>query len=145
MTTETCDRCGNPGADRRSLWMACFYAMNELDVPFKQAAIHGQYCEKIGDEMTSFGPKITIPKFAEPSGESRRFQFFTLLVCKRCRGEWMRAIRNWFHSAPDGEDHDAEFHEPNPEGTGVFVRENGAIRELTAAEVSQRWPNHESQ
>jgi hypothetical protein len=29
-----CDRCGEIGEDRRTLWMACFYAMDELPVEF---------------------------------------------------------------------------------------------------------------
>lgn len=140
--SEKCDRCGNEGADRRTLWMRCFYAMEELDVPFSRAAIHGQYCELRDTKTESFGGyKFNIPIFAEPNGEATNVQFYTLRVCKRCRGEWMVAIRAWFHAVPEGEDHDADLHEPNPAGTGVFVREGGAIKELTADEVAKRWPN----
>lgn len=31
---ETCQRCGEDGYDRRTLWMKCFYAMAELNIPF---------------------------------------------------------------------------------------------------------------
>jgi NMD protein affecting ribosome stability and mRNA decay len=36
---ETCQRCGQEGHDRRSLLMSCFYAMDELNVPFTQHII----------------------------------------------------------------------------------------------------------
>ena len=31
---ETCARCNQEKPDLRTLWMACFYDMDELDVPF---------------------------------------------------------------------------------------------------------------
>lgn len=33
--SERCVRCGDVDEDWRTLWMACFYEMAELDVPFK--------------------------------------------------------------------------------------------------------------
>lgn len=33
--SETCQRCGDDGDDRRTLWMACLYEMNELGLPFE--------------------------------------------------------------------------------------------------------------
>ena len=33
---EKCDRCGEEGPDRRTLYMACLYKMEEFDVPFKE-------------------------------------------------------------------------------------------------------------
>jgi len=65
---ELCQRCGASGYDRRTLWMACLYEMDELGLPF----VHAQ------------------------AGDGRRF--YTLLVCKQCRGSWMGAIKQWFRS-----------------------------------------------
>ena len=31
---EECVRCKEVDEDRRTLWMRCFYEMNELEVPF---------------------------------------------------------------------------------------------------------------
>lgn len=32
--SDICVRCGDVGEDRRTLWMACLYAMEELKLPF---------------------------------------------------------------------------------------------------------------
>lgn len=36
---EMCDKCKQVGKDLRTLWMACFYAMDELNVPFLQQQV----------------------------------------------------------------------------------------------------------
>lgn len=64
--SEKCQKCGEEGEDRRTLWMACFYEMNELGLPFELVKT-----EKHG-------------------------QFYTLRVCKDCRAGWMKAIKEWF-------------------------------------------------
>ena len=33
---EKCQKCGKVGYDRRTLMMACFYEMNELNIPFEK-------------------------------------------------------------------------------------------------------------
>ena len=68
--TEKCARCNEEGDDLRTLWMACFYEMNELNIPFdkKQIIENGNFTH----------------------------YFYTLRVCKDCRSEWMAAISNWF-------------------------------------------------
>lgn len=65
--SEKCQRCGLEGEDNRVLWMACFYNMSEMGLPFRV------------NEMESLNRK-----------------FYTLYVCKRCRADWMIAIREWF-------------------------------------------------
>lgn len=148
MASETCDRCGNPGADRRTLWMACFYSMEELGLPFTQRMLFHANTEELEKASEPFAPEIGGQRIVlqsgtvRCSGELRPQSLYTLRVCKRCRGEWMAAIRTWFHATPEGEDHDADLHEPNPLGTGVFVRENGSVKELTEAEVAERFPKH---
>ncbi len=67
---EKCQCCGEMGHDRRTLSMACGYAMNELNVPF---------VEKDFENVPSFGKS-----------------FFTLKVCKDCRSRWMHTIEDWF-------------------------------------------------
>lgn len=71
METEKCQRCGAVGQDRRTLWMACFYQMDELGLPF--------------------GEKTML-------WEDSKYKqhFYTLRVCKGCRAEWMGAIVAWF-------------------------------------------------
>jgi len=68
---EKCDCCGEIGQDRRTLSMACGYAMNEMNVPFKEL------------------PVANIPSFGNG--------LYTLRVCKDCRANWMHAIRDWFN------------------------------------------------
>lgn len=60
-----CQRCGENGNDRRTLYMNCFYDMDELGLPF------GRHL---------YGTR----------------NFFTLVVCKDCRAEWLQSIQDWF-------------------------------------------------
>lgn len=39
MSEEICQKCKEPGHDRRTLWMACFYEMSELGLPLEQVHI----------------------------------------------------------------------------------------------------------
>lgn len=153
--SEKCDRCKSVGSDRRTLWMKCFYAMDELKVPFEKVELFTANNEAVNETFRSipytcksYGSDGTT---TEQSGEYQqsvyrteaelhREQFFTLRVCKRCRSEWMRAISYWFHSEPQGEDHDAD--EPPPSiGSGIYIRENGCIKEITREEWDARNPN----
>lgn len=129
--SEKCDRCGEIDEDRRTLWMACFYAMNELRVPFKNVAIRGVHQSKIGEEKSSILENISYPVFSDtPGAEERQHGFYTLRVCKKCRAEWMNAIEKWF----------TEIEKENATGTGVFCRKNGANVELTEEEIKEMWP-----
>lgn len=128
--SEKCDRCGEVDEDRRTLWMACFYAMNELRVPFKNVAIRGVHQSQTGVEHLKM-IDVDIPVFTDtPEAEERQHNFFTLRVCKGCRAEWMGAIEKWF----------TEIGKKNQTGTGVFCRKNGANVELTEEEIKERWP-----
>lgn len=129
---ETCVRCGEEGEDRRTLWMACFYAMNELGLPFEECAINGVYVEKIGEEKGAL-TGIKFPVFAEPKGSASNRQFFTLRVCKDCRASWMNAIQAWF----------TEPQKKESVGSGIFVRENGATVEISEEEWYRRNPNRD--
>ncbi len=92
--SEKCQRCGEVGDDRRTLWMACLYEMNELPIPFEVWAIQGYMKDCIGSAQSIIGPHL---QFAiDEKAIPREFRFFTLRVCKQCRGAWMGAIATWF-------------------------------------------------
>lgn len=128
---EKCQRCGETGEDRRTLWMACFYQMSELGLPFDEVQIRGTLTEKIGEEVSRFG---NLPIFAEPASDAQRrnYKFYTLCVCKDCRASWMGAIGEWFKA-------------PLPVrescGSGIFVRKNGATAEITEEEWREMHPD----
>jgi hypothetical protein len=99
---EACARCGVLGHDRRTLWMACFYAMNELAIPFEQLSLFGIVLQPTGN-TTRWG----VPEFEEPPYDSEErtkrtthHVMFTLRVCKGCRSEWMNAVKTWFRALP---------------------------------------------
>jgi len=66
----------------------------------------------------------------EPVGEDMGRSFYLLRVCKSCRADWMAAIREWFENPV----------ERGSCGSGIFVREGGAARELTVEEWDERYP-----
>jgi hypothetical protein len=55
---------------------------------------------------------------------------YSLRICKQCRADFMKDLKKWF-SYPQ---------ERVSTGTGVFVREFGASRELTELEIKERFP-----
>lgn len=90
---EACARCGDMGLDRRTLWMACFYAMHELGVPFEESAILGVHLKKIGTAGA-----YDVNQYEEPRNKEMLCnEFYKLRVCKDCRGSWMREIKDWFN------------------------------------------------
>jgi len=134
---EKCARCGEMGEDRRTLWMACFYAMEELGLPFERDILFDGDPRDMtmGQEPVSIelpgpkGEKLTLePGTVKCSGDLTPRHFYTMRVCKACRAEWMQQIKSWFH-CPKRID--------KPTGTGAYIRENGANREMTQEEVDQ--------
>jgi hypothetical protein len=132
---EKCVRCGEAGEDRRTLWMACFYAMEELGLPFEEQILFHADMKDLSPEKEGLsvelpnGPKINLaPGTVKCSGELTPKGFYTLRVCKACRAEWMQQIKAWFHCPKriDG-----------PTGTGAYIREHGATREMTQGEVEK--------
>lgn len=123
---DTCQRCGEPGEDRRTLWMACFYAMDEMkEVPFKEylrkgGTLHGRTGSREWCLPGSGGPSHLLPEYADNGTAARDQAFYTLRVCKGCRADWMGAIKEWFTAPPEVR---------TGCGSGIFVRENGAIKE----------------
>lgn len=132
---EKCARCGEIGEDRRTLWMACFYAMEELGVPFEnQILFHAdtkdleKAKEPVGIEVGSRKEKIILQSGTVRSkGELTPQALYTLRVCKECRADWMDAIKSWYSRVP----------EKQSTGTGVWIRDKGMNREATVEEVEK--------
>ena len=122
---EECARCKRVGQDRRTLWMACMYSMEELSVPFEPCAINGQYLKKTGSKyLPAWDQYVPIYENPDDKGEPYRHQFYTLRVCKDCRADWMGAIKQWFSERPDAEDEEAN----------IPVRIRGATKMITRPE-----------
>jgi hypothetical protein len=101
---ETCQRCGEIGEDRRTLWMAAMYDLSETGIPLQQVRVTGKYAEQTGEEMLTGFLKLKVPVFTEkPGTQDHEHRFYTLRVCKDCRAEWMLALRSWYlgRSNPD--------------------------------------------
>lgn len=60
--------------------------------------------------------------------------FFNLRICKNCRAEWMTSIKKWFESSKK---------ETRGCGSGIFIRRNGALLEITEEEWDRMHPGHE--
>mgnify|MGYP007027865881 CR=1 FL=1 len=130
-----CDRCGEIGQDRRTLWMACLYDMAELGLPFEEIAIRGAaktvtqsrpLRERFRNEKVTAFLKENLEMV---NGDKAQIlnRFFTLYVCKDCRADWMQVIQGWFDTKPRRES----------TGTGVYIRDNGTNREATPEEVDE--------
>ena len=131
---EECQRCGERGEDRRTLWMACLYQMSELGLPFSERQIMGVSTPQNGTEKLRF-TNMEVPTFADPPADAKPYpnRFYTLRVCKDCRGDWMGAIKAWFGAVLVRESC----------GSGIFVRENGSTVEITEEEWRRRNPDRE--
>jgi len=144
MSGEKCCRCGEEGEDRRTLHMACFYAMEELGLPFeKEVLFHAELkdLKKVKDPVSfdlKHGEKpfkLTIaPGTVKCKGELTPHQLYTLRVCKDCRADWMQAIKEWFKQNPKLE---------KSCGSGIFVRRNGSTVEITEDEWRRENPDRE--
>ena len=133
---EKCNRCGEMGEDRRTLIMECFYDMNELKIPFKEEIFFDAKPEDLkkikdpGSIKIPNGPTINItPGIVTCSGELTPIGFFTLRVCKRCRAEWMEAIKIWFENKPNVAENESDRPEAN-----IPIRINGTVRWVTEKE-----------
>ena len=138
---ERCVRCGEIGEDRRTLYHACFYAMEELGIPFKEEFLFHADVKDLkkkkdptvlklgnGKSINIGGGTVTT------KGELRPQNLYTLCVCKKCRSEWLDAIKHWFEHCQ------GVLESP---GTGIFVRRNGANVEISEAEWEATHPGQE--
>ena len=127
MSEGKCARCGEIGDDRRTLWMSCLYDMSELGIPLEQRSVRGTVHAYEGErpilEPANGFPGLSAPVFAdEPMGDPVALSTYTIKVCKPCRADWMRAIRDWYVDPP------------KVERGEVCVRELGAMRRVSLAE-----------
>ncbi len=105
---EICAKCGVLGQDRRTLWHACFYAMDETGIPFEQLAIHGVVLKPTGERNQFGSAEFEHPPYGEQHAvQSNLHAMFTLRVCKSCRAGWLKAIKAWFRGPVD------EYHTSN--------------------------------
>lgn len=151
MTNEVCARCGDTDSgDHRTLWMACMYEMSELEIPLEQErlfcypkdkVIFYERNERVTIKSYKAGGEVVEAPHVWHHKEPRSFDaenlnvknFYTLRVCKDCRGSWMGAIKDWFGS-----------HVPDiSPGSGIFVRKNGATVEVSEEEWRQMHPDRE--
>lgn len=98
---EPCQRCGCIGYDRRTLFMACFAEMDAYNIPFLRVRLsNAEFLSDTDVLRTDLEPfqKQPPPDFKPASGKLHDHDFYTLRVCKECRGEWLTAIEKWFHS-----------------------------------------------
>lgn len=132
---ERCQRCGEIGQDRRTLWMACFYAMEEIGaVPFTQCALEGVYRPLSGKRPVSERISVMVPEWGPLDNDNPELRpFYTLRVCKDCRADWMDAIGRWFR----------EVRPVESCGSGIFVRRNGATVEVSREEWDRMNPGRE--
>ena len=141
MTNEICQRCGEAGEDRRTLWMACSYEMKELGLPFEERTVlqpvDGDTREA---KLEIVKPAVTLPlsngvtftmsgPTVRTDAELSLHGLYTLRVCKECRGDWLAAIKTWFHAGKKAR---------TSPGTGIFVRENGVNVEVSEEEWQRR-------
>lgn len=135
MSTDRCQRCLEVGEDRRTLWMAASYAMEEFDIPFDPVILLEGRTEdleiskdpttiEVGEEKK----KIVLESgLVRSKGELRPMRLYTLRVCKDCRADWMKVIEDWYAAGPKRES----------TGTGIWIRERGSVREATPEEVER--------
>jgi hypothetical protein len=121
---EKCVRCQEVDEDRRTLWMACCYEMDELEIPLDKQTLFSANLEDTELAKVTIGSVTVTCK-----GELTPRVLYTLRVCKKCRSEWMSAIQHWFTNIePEGE---------SP-GTGIYIREKGHVKEITIEEWDER-------
>lgn len=130
-----CQRCGVDGeGDLRTLWHSCFYEMGELKLPFHKTVMFDAEVKDLAVTKDSAsidvgGRKINLaPPRVKCDGELTPQQFYCLRVCKDCRADWLHAIQKWFSMQPEREEI----------GSGIYVRDFGASKEITREEWDRR-------
>lgn len=130
---EKCVKCGEVGEDRRTLWHSCFYAMDELGLPFEQVCVKGETFSYQGQKPIHIAagmPPVNVSSFEETPSGKVDCVFFTLRVCKGCRSDWLEAIKKWFAATPERLD---------KVSSGIWIRENGVSKQITEEEWHRRY------
>lgn len=111
---DLCQVCWAYGADKRSLFVSCFYDVKEVVPEF----IDLHSCEGMED----------------------RKNFYYLRICKTCRARFLMALKEWFDGRVQArdlpKDHDGYVESDNPERR-IPYRINGATVLLTADEYTE--------
>jgi hypothetical protein len=134
--TEKCVRCGKEDEDLRTLWMSCFYKMDEnKSVPYEKTEVLEAHHYKEGEHIPTILNEVTRLPFTKEGNDGTlvitKRTMFTLRVCKVCRAEWMGSISAWFKKPPVIE---------RNLGSGIFIKVNGATVEVTEEEYEQMYP-----
>ncbi len=107
MDNNLCMLCGAYGNDKRSLFIRCMYAIDEM-----------------------------IPEALDIDDVKGKEGFY-LLICKCCRGRLLGHLREWREECVElfdkPKDHDGYVDEDNPEAM-IPIRENGVVRMITKVE-----------
>lgn len=122
---EKCDRCGHVGEDRRTLWMAAMLGFEEeMFAPFEVYWLYGvaAKCRRAthnfaGRLLPYWRPVVPVRGQKGPEKYGRRF--YTLRVCKRCRGDWFLSIKQWWNAHPVSYGWSGEDEEESYERSGV--------------------------
>ena len=109
---DICMLCGAHGGDKRSLWIQCMYAVDEV-----------------------------VPEALDMSGvPDFRDRGYYLLICKSCRAELLLYLERWRNHMISRKgmlmDHDGNLEDTRPEAN-IPMRINGAIRMLTMEEYDE--------
>jgi hypothetical protein len=82
--------------------MNCFYNMNELGLPFEKQIFFQTDHEKLVKKDDPVGITINGSVLNLKAGTVTTEEpltphsFFALRVCKKCRGDWLEAMKAWF-------------------------------------------------
>lgn len=122
LDSDECMLCGAYGADKRSLFLDCGYAVSEVL------------------------PEILDIRALDPPLE--RGKAYYLLICKSCRGRLLGKIEEWGDECRrlrgEPKDHDGDLLERDTTRRNIPVRSHGAIEWLTQEEWDARNPGRQA-
>lgn len=107
MNKKTCKRCYKEDEDLRTLWMECSYNMDELQIPLEKEVIR-------------------------EGGVN--YLFYTIIVCKRCRADWLDFILMWYG---------IKLNKYDAKGSGIFIRHFGENIEVSEEKFREIYPDRE--
>lgn len=114
---DLCMCCHAYGEDKRSLWIDCFYAVNEV-IP----------------------EAIELSTHIDPQPENHTRGYY-LRICKNCRARLLGMLGTWWQEGVARreleKDHDGNVEETDPD-RNIAVRENGIVKMITREEWDER-------
>ena len=132
--------------------MRCFYEMDELKIGLQKEKRwfigESDVIEHMEDKLYTSRTTDSWGNVTEKSGTFTHRTYtakdgakidwdtiYTMRVCKQCRGDWMQAIKIWFHNPPPMNRESC--------GSGIFVRREGRSVEITREEWDSLNPGRE--